>query len=209
LSFRVEEKLLVHKNRLGDFLRWLESEGGDRLHPPRLVSSTYFDNIQQAMFVDSEEGTLPRKKIRIRSYKTADHSEQDSNLEVKVSSVEGRYKTSKELDVSESEKFLQQGYFDSQYGICTPVVRVDYEREYFIIAGMRITIDSCIKYCRVIGGNRLLLPVTDDSIIVEIKTSASASIDKIQNKIPFQRLRFSKYCRAVNSTSLGNAFWLI
>ena len=64
------------------------------------------------MFVDSEEGTLPRKKIRIRSYKTADHAEQDSNLEVKISSVEGRYKTSKELDVSESEEFLQQGYFD-------------------------------------------------------------------------------------------------
>ena len=64
---------------------------------------------------------------------------------------------------------------------------------------MRITIDSYIKYCRVIGGNRLLLPITDDAIIVETKTSASESIDKIQNKIPFQRVRFSKYCRAVNA----------
>lgn len=208
MSFRVEEKLLVHKNRLGDLLRWIETEGGRSLYPPRCVSSTYFDNIAQKMFIDSEEGTVPRKKIRIRSYTVDDHSKQDSNLEIKVSSVEGRFKTTKKLQVSETEKILQQGYFDPQYGSCTPVVRVDYEREYFTIAGMRLTIDSCINYFQVLGGQRLLLPIHDDSIIVETKTSTSISMDKIQKTIPFQRVRFSKYCRAVNSALLGNAFWL-
>ena len=208
MSFRVEEKLLVHKNRLGDLRRWIELEGGRSLYPPRCVSSTYFDNMAKAMFVDSEEGTVPRKKIRIRSYTTADHALQNSSLEIKVSSVEGRYKTTKKLEVSETEKILQQGYFDSQYGICTPVVRVDYEREYFTIAGMRLTVDGCINYFRVVGGKRLALPIHDDSVIVETKTIPSISMDKIQKTIPFQRVRFSKYCRAVNSTLLGNAFWL-
>lgn len=38
------------------------------LHKPRKVLSVYFDNVGTKMFSDSEEGLLPRKKVRIRWY---------------------------------------------------------------------------------------------------------------------------------------------
>ncbi len=208
MSFRVEHKLLVHKNRLDELLRWIESEGGEILYPPRLISSTYFDNAERSMYSNSEEGTVPRKKIRIRSYGAENHSTLPSSLEIKVSSVEGRFKTTEKLEASKIDNILQQGYFDSQYGICTPVVRVDYEREYYIVAGMRLTVDRYINYSRVVGGERLFTPIFDDSIVVEIKTSTSMAVDRIYKTIPFQRTRFSKYCRAIDSVLAGNSYWL-
>ena len=50
------------------------------------------------MFLDSEEGCVPRKKIRIRSYPMAD--KKTKNLEIKISSIEGRFK--KQLNINES-----------------------------------------------------------------------------------------------------------
>ena len=38
------------------------------LFEPRLITSVYFDTVDLKMFHDSEEGVLPRKKIRIRWY---------------------------------------------------------------------------------------------------------------------------------------------
>ena len=36
-------------------------------YPQRRVFSIYFDTIDYKDFIDSEEGTVPRKKIRIRT----------------------------------------------------------------------------------------------------------------------------------------------
>ena len=48
------------------------------------------------MYIDSVEGTVPRKKIRVRNYP------HDKNvflyLEMKISSADGRYKTSNIID---------------------------------------------------------------------------------------------------------------
>ena len=79
------------------------------------------DDFGNSMYLSSEEGSLPRKKIRIRSYpsnlKTLDWS-----LEKKISSVEGRYKTQKILKKQEKENFLKNGYFDQYYGNCYPKI---------------------------------------------------------------------------------------
>ena len=37
-------------------------------YPQRKVFSIYFDTIDYKDFIDSEEGTVPRKKIRLRYY---------------------------------------------------------------------------------------------------------------------------------------------
>ena len=47
------------------------------------------------MYLDSEDGCLPRKKIRIRFYPNQNSG---FNLETKISSVEGRFKSSKKID---------------------------------------------------------------------------------------------------------------
>ena len=68
MSFRFEEKIIFH---ISDYLKikfFFLSSGGFRLYPKRKISSLYFDNFDNSMYLDSEEGSLPRKKIRIRSY---------------------------------------------------------------------------------------------------------------------------------------------
>ena len=68
MSFRKEEKLKVDKNKLVDLLDWININKGYKLFESRIVSSTYFDNSDIRMFRDSEDGCVPRKKIRVRDY---------------------------------------------------------------------------------------------------------------------------------------------
>jgi len=91
LSFRKEEKLKIHRNQLPILLDWVSKNGGYKLFDSRIVSSTYFDNDELNMFKDSEEGSVPRKKIRIRSYTKRGHTKECSSLEVKISSVPSRH----------------------------------------------------------------------------------------------------------------------
>ena len=46
----------------------IKKNGGNEIFKERKISSLYFDNKNYDMFLDSEEGVLPRKKIRIRNY---------------------------------------------------------------------------------------------------------------------------------------------
>ena len=122
MSFRKEEKLHVNKNKLHNLLDWIFENEGYKLHDTRVVSSTYFDNDEMQMFYDSEEGCVPRKKIRIRSYTKKAHRIGESALEIKTSSIEGRFKTTnKSADI---DKIMSLGFFDQDYGVCKPKVRV-------------------------------------------------------------------------------------
>lgn len=196
MSFRKEEKLKVDKNKLIDLLDWININKGYKLFESRIVSSTYFDNSDIRMFRDSEDGCVPRKKIRLRSYSKDKHSSGTTLLEIKVSSVEGRYKTSTKL--FNLNKALSLGIFDPDYGICMPKVRVTYTREYFSIHNVRLTIDKDIQYEKINSdGNNIYLN-TDSNIIVEIKATNEVPIEYLFKMFPFERVRFSKYSRAIN-----------
>ena len=99
MSFRIEEKLFVRRENLIDFKKFLEKKSVKQIYHPRIIKSLYFDNINLDMYTDSKEGLTPRKKIRIRTYP----KEEDKKiyLEVKNSSVEGRFKTREILDKNE------------------------------------------------------------------------------------------------------------
>ncbi len=73
------------------------------------------------MFHDSEEGVLPRKKVRIRWY---DNSK-IFRLENKTSSIEGRFKviTKLEDNISDNELFTKNR-MDAQYGHIQPILKV-------------------------------------------------------------------------------------
>ena len=143
------------------------------------------------MYTDSIEGLTPRKKIRIRNYpETGDNKQY---LEIKISSVEGRFKTRKTIDKNKFDNIRERGILDSQYGLCKPCLYVIYEREYFKINDVRISIDNNISY--------KMYPKSiykkDESSIVEIKTSIKKNLDELTEDFPFQKNRFSKYCNAV------------
>ena len=98
MSFRKESKSTLNDGKLSILIKWIFQNNGRVLFPERIVNSVYFDNRNLNMYFESVEGVLPRKKIRLRLYKSEDYLKNflnDTNLEFKISSVEGRYKVSK------------------------------------------------------------------------------------------------------------------
>ena len=191
MSFRIEEKISIDSNRIIDFKSFLAHKTVKQIYQPRKIQSLYFENSNYEMYSDSIEGLTPRKKIRIRNYPDS----QDANLylEVKISSVEGRFKTRKIVDKNKFNYVKTKGIFDSQYGLCKPCLYVVYNREYFKSGDVRISIDNDIKY-KLYSDN---IYQRDKNSIIEIKTSIKKDLDKLIEDFPFQKKRFSKYCNAV------------
>ena len=192
MSFRIEEKLNLRAENLTDFKKYIFNNSSEKLFKSRKIKSLSFDNNNFGMYGDSIEGLVPRKKIRIRNYP----NDKDNNfyLEVKNSSVEGRFKTRKIINDNKTFELEKNGILDSQYGICFPKFIVSYDREYIKYQGVRISIDTNIIYKNYKNNNYF----SDKRIIVEIKTSIDKNVDFLTEKFPFQRIRFSKYCFAVD-----------
>jgi hypothetical protein len=191
MSFRAEEKILVSDNN--DFLvkNFLKSNSAKKLYKPRIIQSLYFDNNIFDMHQHSEEGIVPRKKIRIRSYPKFNNK---YFLEVKISSVEGRFKKSNEINNDQVLKLVKNGIFDNQYGHCKPKIYVKYLREYFLVKNTRITYDRDIEYLnlkqRYIG--------KENSRVLELKPDTGMNLDELYLDFPFSRIRYSKYCFGIN-----------
>ena len=202
MTFRIEEKLYINKNQLTSFKEYLLTRSAKKIYKARKIESLYFDNIKYEMFNDSIEGTVPRKKIRIRNYPNNEDSK--LYLEVKNSSMEGRFKTRKIIDKKKKLDYTNIGYLDNQYGICMPNYYVKYDREYLKKDDVIISIDTNLIY----QDFRTKRFFYDDKVIVELKTSISKNQDDLMEDFPFQRIRFSKYCYAVQSLNANHNTFL-
>lgn len=200
MSFRIEQKLQVVQSQMPVILDWIFSNGAVPLYPRRRINSIYFDTSSLHMYHDSNEGSLPRKKVRIRCYGECNHDSGDHFLETKISSVEGRYKTVEKC--ADSSRTRRLGVIDSQYGDIRPVLEVSYLREYFQVKDVRLTIDTNITYrsSEPLRVGRFL--VSDENIAVEVKAPNETSLDYLGNEFPFPRIRFSKYARAIEALSI-------
>ena len=164
------------------------------LHPFRVINSCYFDNDSLALFHDSEEGVLPRKKIRIRWYNNV----LSFTKEIKISSIEGRFKSvEKKPKLQHLNDVLNARYFDNSYGILKPSLIVSYERHYFSLNSLRITFDRNISY-RYLKYNSEVT-TSDNENVMEVKTSIDCSDDYIKSIISQPTSRFSKYSRGLLS----------
>ena len=52
MSFRIEEKLMISKNSLIDFKRFIFEKKAKLLYPKRIINSLYFDNEKYQMYDD-------------------------------------------------------------------------------------------------------------------------------------------------------------
>ena len=190
MSFRKEKKFRLSRFDFDSLKYKLFVSGMQNLYPKRSINTLYYDTELYDMFSDSEEGLLPRKKVRIRWY---DDIEKASK-EVKISSIEGRFKTSRLTNIK-SEASLPQSLHDSNYGLITPSLFVTYTREYFFFESMRITFDSNIQY----GNYRRSrgLRHKDAECVMEVKIGIDLSDDYIESMLPFPTSRFSKYSRGM------------
>ena len=192
MSFRKEKKYRLTKSDFYKLSSLLNSMGMKLLHEKRQVNSIYFDTNNQQMFQDSEEGVLPRKKIRVRWYNESNAY----SKETKISSIEGRYKTSINLKkIYSIEDLKRQIYLDQTYGYVYPILKVSYFRTYFTLNEMRITFDENIKYknLRDHGCNSFY----DPERVVEVKIPNDFHDDLLEKTIPYQTARFSKFCRGI------------
>jgi SPX domain protein involved in polyphosphate accumulation len=192
VSFRKEKKFRVTVSDFYRFQSQLHQQGMETLFKPRLITSVYFDTVDLKMFNDSEEGVVPRKKVRIRWY--------DDNkvftLENKTSSIEGRFKVTSKLknNISESELFTRNR-MDAQYGNVQPTLKVSYKRSYFVFNEMRITFDKDICYQNLKYTDRQ--KYYDPERVIEIKIPSNCPDDFVEKLIPFPTARFSKYSRGI------------
>ena len=70
MSFRLEKKFTLDTRKYDEFIRYINTIEAKKIYNSRKVFSTYFENDFFSSFKQSEEGVVPRKKIRIRSYNT-------------------------------------------------------------------------------------------------------------------------------------------
>ena len=186
MSFRFERKALFHFSDYLELKKLILKLKGYELYPKREIKSLYFDNFNTQTFFDSEEGLLPRKKIRIRTYPKSKKG--FIMLEKKISSVEGRFKISKKISISDYDHFLQNGISDDQYGYCFPIVWITYEREYFNLLENRVTIDKDIRFQKY---NNSIEYLDNTNIIFEVKSNKSQIknlFDNLLIETPTKRL---------------------
>ena len=197
MSFRIEEKILLNSMQNNLLCKFLDENYSTKIHDDRIISSIYFDNKFFQMFKDSEEGCVPRKKIRLRKYSNLSQI----NHEVKISSIEGRYKTSKIINENDYKKIIKKGIFDNTYGQCYPIIKISYKRKYIKVHTKRITLDTNIEYQDFISKKI----VTDKfNQILEIKTSINDDTNQLNINFPFRRVRFSKYSEAIKRLKIKN-----
>lgn len=194
MSFRSEIKFRLTKSELFRVKSHLKSEGMALLFPSRIVHSVYFDNAEWTMFHESNEGVMPRKKFRIRSYSGRI---EEQFFEMKVSSAEGRYKESKVIDQISKTDLFNKGKYFAGYGWCSPRIKISYLRDYFQLRDLRITFDSNITYSRYDQTKSYV----DEESVMEVKFGHDESCDGLYSSVNLMPSRFSKYERAVKAAA--------
>jgi len=204
MNFRIENKYLIDNSKLYQLYSFIQKNFGKTLFPKRDITSIYFDNHKFDSYNDSIEGTVPRKKIRARFYnfKNLDIKtflKKTINFEIKINSPIGKLKDSfKCLDLSRK---LKNGYYDEIYGNCKPVVVTNYKREYYELFNVRLTIDTNLRYSMYNKYKNNFR--SNQSIIFEIKSNNTELSNYIDEKFFFQKIRFSKYCNAIEEFNLN------
>ena len=177
--------------------------------PQRKIFSIYFDTFDFKDFIDSEEGTVPRKKIRLRYY---DSFYKNLNKNKKIS---GSLELKKTLDFHREKKSIK--IFDTlknSIAVCKnflnqkryPVCAITYQRNYYTsFSGIRITVDKNIQYYKINNDHQLILNNFEKENIIEMK------IEDINKNNSFEtdflsayRVRFSKYCEAIRKIKIIN-----
>jgi len=163
-------------------------------YPKRLVSSLYFDTPELRSFTESEEGVVPREKIRLRWYgKAIPSASHPVSLEIKQSKAYYREKYTVMKGSYESFRQFRRGSLLAGLQE-TAVTR--YLRKYFEGSGIRITVDYHIR-----GEGLGLLGrgvVELDYCVIEIKGPPEILEGDLERLTKLRASRSSKYCDVVN-----------
>ena len=176
----------------------INSQSAQRTFPNRTINSLYFDTASLNDYRDSEEGTVPRKKIRVRWYGTSRfEGVATGTLETKKTLSNHREKTSVSIKGITLEVILS--LVNNLRGEkLIPVVVVTYQRQYFQnTKHHRFTLDSKIVYSNISRTFKYLNRTFDYTNILELKINTNIDSSIAMNDYADLQTRFSKYCEAV------------
>jgi len=198
MKFRFEEKIKLDSKKIFFFKKWLNENKAQNIYPNREVYSIYFDNKEFQTHQDSIEGVVPRKKIRLRTYNFISENVNNFNLEIKKTLPFGRLKDSQSL--KKNNILLRNGLFLSDYGWCYPRIIVKYVRSYYQLSKIRVTLDSNIAFKKFNSKNKKFFFFNNFELVVaELKANSIDHINEINNKLQFEKTRFSKYCYGIEA----------
>tara|TARA_B100000029_G_C17138454_1_gene801451 strand:- start:45 stop:665 length:621 start_codon:yes stop_codon:yes gene_type:complete len=198
---RIEKKYVFDQKILNQIL--INSKAYKE-YSSRQINSIYFDTNSFKDFKNNFEGTVPRKKVRIRFYGNNNdikdfYKLRNYYLEIKKTSYSSRSKRSihLECDFNKVCNIINSNrYFNSKR---FPKTFVSYERNYYkTINNIRITVDRNIIYKKIDNNFKFLNTFLENQIVLEIKneskfTDKSIEFDFLENF----RTRFSKYYNSV------------
>ena len=192
MSFRKEKKYKLTLSDQNVLKNKLIIKGMKLLYPKREVNSIYFDTNNLDFYLNSEEGVLPRKKMRLRWY---NKDVKKISKETKISSIEERFKTSEPFSYTKNIFKSDFQLVDNEFGILKPQIQITYNREYFFLNDLRITFDSNIQYINMAPLNNLI--TKDKECVMEIKVYFKTNDDYIEKIIDYPTSIFSKYSRSI------------
>ena len=197
MTFRTEEKYFCEYNNVGKVFNWLRYINAKKIYPKRYISSLYFDTFDNKLLIESEEGIVPRKKIRFRSYQKHFDFEKEIFKEIKITSVEGKFKITEKIQPNKIKTFLNNGLYLDDYGVCEPKIYVTYLRDYMKFENIRLTIDRNISYKAYDKFyKKNIFQFNDHNMVIEIKCPINTNHD-ILNLFSLSKRRFSKYARGM------------
>lgn len=194
---RQEYKFLINRFELNILKKKLKLR---KKYKSRKINSYYFDTIFLKDFVDSEEGTVPRKKLRFRWY--GKKQSNIGNFEIKVTEDLLRKKEkitieNFDLEIKNILKKFKPNYY--------PIIKVSYNRDYFIsnISNLDMNYDTNIIYERLAKNYKKTSKIYDFNNIFEIKDNLNISPDNFLRYINHKRIRFSKYSEGIKKLNLS------
>lgn len=183
----------------GQLRKVISRQGALRVYPTRVINSVYFDTPDFDDYNDSEEGSVPRRKTRLRWYgKGTIPLALSGSLEDKSTHANHRDKSAFRISEMSHEKTVELVTSIRQRAM-RPVVLVSYVREYFATAsGLRFTLDRQIEYTalnRYFGSTKAQKDYTN---VLELKVPLDVDYSTATKEFSDLRTRFSKYCQAVS-----------
>jgi|TARA_B100001964_G_scaffold24058_1_gene24038 hypothetical protein len=201
---RNEIKYLIKKSESSQILKKLNAL---KTFPARFIYSIYFDTKEFKNFIDSEEGTVPRSKWRIRTYSNNRliYNKVDSlfnkNFYIEKKETFSNHRSKKKILLKNIsiEKTTNMINIMSKSKM-EPKVMITYFRNYYILQnGNRITLDSKINYFKIKSDLIYLFKNNIGLNVLEEKKSLDFEDNSVFSILGDKHSRLSKYCEAVRS----------
>ena len=212
---RYERKFIIEENFSKRISNFLYENKFIKEYPSRNINSIYYDSIDFARFLQSEEGIPYRDKLRIRFYDDPN----SLRLEKKIKSADigkkeisyendFRYKKSFNFNIKTCDNKKLVVSVPIKINCDIPSLFVSYKRDYFNLLeeNIRITIDYKLRFGRIRNGSNLIkspLNINCDFGVLEAKYYSNKDYIPILNKLTdlydLTLTRCSKYCYGINS----------